>query len=99
MNASNRVFNVNGAIDKDGELICKQTLTSVILEVVNKLGIYSLRDLSNVSLANITEIENPKLVENNMTILFRAGIVYCEIIAHFDKKEMLLNNTLFGVRY
>lgn len=99
MNASNRVFNVDGAIDRDGKLVCKQTLTSVILEVVSRLGVYSPRDFSNVSLANITEIENPELVEDNMTILFRAEIVYCEIKARFDKKEMLLNDTLFGVRY
>ncbi len=95
----NKVFSVNGAISGDGELICKKTLRSVILEIVTKLSCHSPRDFSGVSLASITEIDNPELVENNVTLFFRVGIIYCEIKAYFNKKELSFNDTHFGVRY
>ncbi len=97
MSVSNSVFSVKGAIDKNGKLECKQTLKSIVLDIVKKLGCHSPRDFSDVNLASITELKDPKLEGNKVTLFFRIGIVFCEIKAYFDKEELLFSNTKFGV--
>ncbi len=97
MSISLHAFSVNGVFDKSGELVSEQTLTSIVLEIVTKLEVHSFRDFGTVRSEDITELDKPKFAGDNVTLLFRVGIVYCEIKALFDREKLLLKNTKFGV--
>lgn len=93
-------FCVKKALNKKGKVVCQKSFSEVISKIAINLSSRLCRDLGKENYAPglITEIKEPEITPDGMTrLLFRIGIVYCEIKAFFDRKLMMLTNTKFGI--
>ncbi|MBP9836328.1 MAG: hypothetical protein KBC78_00645 [Candidatus Pacebacteria bacterium] len=93
-------FCVKKALNKEGWVICNESFRTLVANMALELSTHLCRDLGkeNYTPGQLTEVQEPEISANGMTrLLFRVGIVYCEIKAFFDKTLMMFTNTKFGI--
>ena len=90
-------LSVKNVFNNQGEVLSKNSVTQFIREVVKNLGTYTSRPL-DLYLNEISEITT-KLEKGYLIILFRIGIIYCEIKSFFNANTLILKETVLGVRY
>ena len=84
------------SLNKKGKVVCQKSFSEVISKIAINLSSRLCRDLGKENYAPglITEIKEPEITPDGMTrLLFRIGIVYCEIKAFLTQNSCFILTT------